>query len=273
VPNGDDAYARKQKQMESRRALYDDRDAPRINYFKLQGGTYGVIRPLEQGADLTFADTHRIPIQGKTKRFFKTFLCRNLNGDGSPCPFCQSAVPDISRSSTVGYVNVIWREAPIFQKDGDGKMVKNQDGSYTVIGREDQIALWNPSWTVFEMLKEKDRRYSGVMSRDWEVKREGSGPDNTKYFIDSAIPDGGSSPLTIADLVLAEKKYDLAAMLVPKPYEVLAEVLGRGAMPPGQGAQPTADRSGLTGGGQSSDQAFQPSGTGEVTRSSAFSRG
>lgn len=272
MPSGDEAYERKQREMAARKQSFDD--GPNVRFFGLQGGTFAHVRFLEQGTDLTFADTHRVPIQGKQRRFFRNFVCRNLYGDGTPCPLCQSTVPAIARAAPRGYLNLIWREGPVYQVNEKGFPLKDVAGNKILVGREDQIALWECSWTVFEQLKEKDRRYQGLMSRDWEIKREGTDADNTKYFIEPVVPDGGPQPMQIADLALAQTKYDLAALLVPKAFDVLQQVIVRGAAPIGEGPQPTYDRGALL--GQPAASVFQPgqsAGAGDFTRSSAFTRG
>ena len=159
---------------------------------------------------------------------------------------------------------MIWREGPVYERDDNGRPKRN-NGKPVIVDRADGIFLWKCSWTVFSLLREKDVKYKGLMSRDWEIKREGSGLDDTKYFIEQAVPDGGPQPLTIADLSLAAQKYDLVALTRPKPYEVLAGSL-RGQVTQ-DGPQPTMDRSSVL------PTAQNTLGDGPSVRASAFHAG
>ena len=243
-PSGIEAFMRKKAQKEEQKARREaggGDPSQFTNDFRLRDGQFAVVRFLEQGDDLTFSETHRVPIQGRSKRYFKSFICRNFEDDGTPCPACQHENPDVSKRITRGFVNMIWRDAPVYQRDEKKRLVKDPQGNLILVEREDQIALWPCSWTVFEQLKEKDSKYHGLMSRDWEIKRTGSSMDDTKYFIEPAVADGGPSPMTIADMSLAEGKYDLVALTTPLSFEAFASVLVNGSLP--NGPQPTQDRS------------------------------
>lgn len=268
MPSGDAAYERKRQQRESARAAYNF-DGPKIDYFALAANTYADVRFLEEGDQLTFADVHRVPLISKAgKRYFRDFVCLNVNGDGTACPACQSQDPEVQKIVTRGFLNLIWREGPVYERDDNGNPVK--DGTkLRVVGRQDGVFLWKCSWTVFEDLKQKDRQAHGLMSRDWRISRTGSTMNDTKYHVEPVDFDAGPQQMTIADLALAEKKYSLAELTAPPTFEALASVLDRGALPPGQGApQPTFDRGAGSG--------FQPAGGSPdqpQSRASAFTRG
>lgn len=265
-PSGDDAFARKAAQKEQQKAASEAARPVFTNDFKLQSGQTAVVRFLEQGTDLTFADVHRVPFVSKAgKTYARNFVCLNLEDDDTPCAGCSHFNDDVSKRKTIGYVNLIWRNAPVFQKDEQGRMVKGPDNRFVVIGAEDQIALWNPSWTTFSMLKAKDGKFKGLMNWEWEVKREGSTMNDTKWFVDPDDPAAGATPMTIADMSLAEKKYDLKALIKPLEYATLAQAISRGAFA-GDGPQPTFDR------GQYAPNAASTFEDGPSVRSSAFTR-
>ena len=268
MPSGHEAYQRKaQKKAAQKEAIESGGGAMGFtNDFRLRDKEFAVVRFLEQGDQLTFADTHRVPVMGKKGLYYKDFVCLDTRDDGTPCPACQHPNDELSKRISRGFANLIWRQAPVFQRDEKQRPIKGPDGRYIVIGREDQVALWKCSWTVFELLQEKDRKYRGLMSRDWEVKRTGSQMNDTTYYVEEADP-GHPQPMLIADLALADKKYDLDALTTPLPFADLAQIINRQAMP--NGPQPTMDRNAVL---PTAQEAFavgqQPS-----VRASAFTRG
>lgn len=274
-PSGVDAFRRKQQSKETQKQEIEQNRANNIftNDFSLKGGQFAVIRILEQGDDLTFTDFHRIPVAKKNGgTYFKDFVCLDQHDDGTPCPACQNPNKDYAKRSTRGVVNIIWREGPVWQRDENKRMVKGADNKPIVIGREDQLALWKCSWTVFEMLKAKDLKWQGLMSRDWEVTRTGNSMNDTVWNIEPAEPTAPAAPMTIADLALASDKYDLSKITTAQSYDSLAQILNRGAVP--GGAQPTMDRSALVQGQPPTADSTFGQGQGQpATRSSAFTRG
>lgn len=270
MASGAQSYERKAQTKENQKKAREDRDSTQAlftNNFYLRDKEFAVVRFLEQGDDLSFADTHRVPVQGAKKSYFRDFVCLDVRDDGTPCPACQHSDDEISKRVTRGFINLIWRQAPVFQRDENKRPVKGPDNRYIVIGREDQIALWKCSWTVFELLKEKDRRYKGLMSRDWEIKRTGSQMNDTLYYVEFADAEAG--PMMIADLALATDKYDLHTLTTPLSFADLAQILNRGAMPPGQGAQPSMNRDALL---PTASSAFTPGQEPSVRAASVFTR-
>lgn len=276
MPSGDDAFARKLAQKEAQKAAQESARAAFTftNDFFLRAGQTVVVRFLEEGPALTFADTHRLGIQGKNgKTWFKPFVCLDKDDDGTPCPACQHPNKEIAKRATLGFVNVIQRDAPVFQRDPETKRaVKDGAGNLVVVGHEDQIALWKCSWTVFSLLKAKDAKWKGLMARDWEITRIGSTKNDTQYLIEPADPTVSSQPMTIADLSLAEKKYDLVQITKPVEYAALHQIINRGALP--DGPQQTFDRTqyapqhDIPTGANSFEDGASP-----TVRASAFSRG
>lgn len=262
TPSGADAFKRRQAAVSERQAQFE---GLRADYFGLSDGEKAVVRFLEQGSDLTFAYVHRLPIQGSTNR--RDVICLDQDDEGTPCPGCGSDNKDIRARSTKGYVNVIWRNGPIFKRDDAGKPVKAEGSNQKiVIAHGDGVFLWKCSKTVFQMLLDKDGKYKGLMSRDFEIARTGKGMKDTHYTIEPAnlTPDG--EPMMVADLALAEKRYDIAALTKPPSYEEFASMLH------GQGNQVQDGRGGAVPQAQPAGAANVFAG-GPPARSSAFTRG
>lgn len=262
-PSGIEAFRKKQEQKATQKAQYSG-DRIKANYFSLKDKQYAIVRFLEQGDDITFTDVHRVPVEGS--QYPVDFVCLDATDDGSPCPGCQSSNDEVRKRSTKGYFNVIWREGPVYQLNDKGWIEKDSNKRPIVTGREDGIFLWKCSWTVTELLIEKDGKFKGLMSRDWELKRTGSGMQDTVYYAEPADPDGGPQPMLLPDLTLAEKKYDLKELTAPLSYEEFATVLNSGSF--SDGPQPTMDRSDVA---PSAGSVFQ--GDAPPVRSSAFQRG
>lgn len=185
-------------------------------YFKLEPGDDAVVRFLEQGDDVTWAWVHELPPAGNRPVGDK-IPCRAYDDDGlftgDPCPGCERQL----KRTFQGAINMIWRNAPVFQKNADGKFVK-ENSKLVVVGQEDQIAVWVQGITVFDELTEKDATYKGLASRDFRILRKGA-QLNTKYNIDPADPDGGPKALSAKDEEIAKEKYDLTAYVARPSYE------------------------------------------------------
>jgi hypothetical protein len=184
-------------------------------WFKLADGESAVVRFLEQGEDVKWAWCHEVEVPGKTWKM--PVPCRDQDEHGEPtgdaCPGCE----DAAKRKFQGWINVIWRDAPKYKKDKDGKFMKNGK-DLVPDGNEDQVAAWQSGITVFEELDGKDVTYKGLMSRDFKVKRRGSGM-NTTYSIEPADPDGGPKEMSAKDKKLVEEKYDFTPDVTPQPYD------------------------------------------------------
>lgn len=261
MPSGAEGFRRKQEQKAANAAASDY--GPRADFFSVKDGQKAIVRFLEQGDQIVYADSHRIPVAGS--RYPRDMICLDQDGDGTPCPACQSETDTVRRRSTKGFINVIWREGPVYERNDYGSPKKDANGNAIITGRADGVFLWKCSATVLEMLFTKDAKYKGLMSRDFEVSRTGSTMQNTKYAIDPADVDGGPQPLTVADQMLVEKKYDLAEFTRPLDYAA-AVALVYGAATQTAGPQETMDRSQVA----TAENVFSG---GSPVRSSAFSRG
>lgn len=254
MPRGQAAFGQHQQRVEERKAAMGERI--RADFFDLKGGEMAVLRFLEQGDELAYAICHRLAVEGS--QYPQDVLCADQNEDGTPCPLCQSTNKDTKSRSTKGFVNVLWRGgpaiqaenqriqqivpqpgmpmpttfklAPVYKRNDQGFLEKDDNKQKIVTGFADGVFLWKCSKTIYEMLLEKDATYRGLMTRDFVVSRKGSGISDTKYFIEPFSVDSGPQPMTVADIALAQNKYDLDAITKAPSYEDLAARLG-GGMP------------------------------------------
>lgn len=185
-------------------------------FFKLDDGHSAVVRFLEQGDDVNWAWVHELPPAGNRPVGDKIPCCAyDSDGiyTGDDCPGCEKGL----KRTFQGAINLIWRDAPVFKRDEQKRLVK-ENGKVVAIGQEDQIAVWVSGITVFDDLNEIDSTYKGLSSRDFKVTRRGT-QLNTKYSVNPADPDGGPQPLTTADETLAAEKYDLTSYVESPSYE------------------------------------------------------
>src|SRR5438477_1955687 len=132
--------------------------------FKLPSdGDEAIVRFLEQGEEVYsfwYHDfTNTDPSQGwKTK-----IPCLDQEDDGTPCPGCRE---DLKRRFR-GLINVIWREAPVFKRDQEGNLVKDEHTkAVIVVGHKDQVAVWDGGKELFsDTLAPKDVAFKGLSSR------------------------------------------------------------------------------------------------------------
>lgn len=241
-PSGSTAFEKHSSAIAARRS---SGEYQRVDYFGLKDGESARVRILEQGEDLTWAISHRIKTPGL--QYPQDVLCLDQEDEGTPCPACMSDNREIKSRSTKGYANVLWRgteeseysRAPLYKRNDKGSPEK-ANGQKIVTAFEDSVWLWKCSKTVFEQILSKDKAYKGVMSRDFLISRKGAGLDNTVYFIEPAVVDGGPEPMTVADQNLAQSKFDVVKLTTPGTFEEMQALLA--GAPTGNGPQPTFSR-------------------------------
>lgn|SRR5574338_91090 len=180
-------------------------------WLRLPGdGDKAVVRFLEEGDEVNSAWFHVVP----HPKFAWGVKIPCINQDpetgepiGKDCPGCEENLP----LKFQGVINLIWRDAPVYEVDSEGKVNLNK-----IVGSEDQVVVWQSGIETFEELQIQDETY-GLASRDFIVRRRGTGK-NTKYSVNPV--DGGATPLSKEDKSLAEEKYDLVEMITPPAYEV-----------------------------------------------------
>lgn len=190
---------------------------------RLKEGETATVRFLEQGDDLFYYYYHDFSHLDKQNGFKVSFPCLDQEDDGTPSPGAEQDFPRKFRTS----VNVIWRDAPEYERDSDGKIITGSDGKWKQIGKKDQVAVWEGGQNVFKMLAEKDRKYKGLGSLELEIARSGTGFD-TRYSIEPADFDAGKTPLSDEDKKLAEGKYNLEKVArLDMTYDEVTELINK----------------------------------------------
>ena len=183
-------------------------------FFRLKDGESAVVRFLGEPA---CAWVHELPpTEGRS--FGIKVPCRDQNEEmqriGEECPGCDRQL----KRTFQGAINLIWRDAPVFERDEQNRLVRGENNKPNVVGTEDQIAVWVAGITVYEELDGIDVDFEGLTSRDFKVSRKGSGL-TTKYTVRPANPNAGAEELSKADAELAESAHDLAFFVEPPALE------------------------------------------------------
>jgi hypothetical protein len=148
------------------------------------------------------------------------------------------------RRQMSGVINLIWRDAPVFEEDSQGKK------DYTkVVGHADQVTRWTFGKTVIEELDGKSTTYKDLTNRDFTITRRGLKLDTT-YDIEPVVDEEGNTnatPMSEADKTLAGEAADLNEYFKKKSYEDFGKQAGGSdnsgggsAPPPGVDASPFA---------------------------------
>jgi hypothetical protein len=197
----------------------------KFDYFALEDGETAVVRFLEQGDDrnpIVYCKIHKLPHPDRP--YGEDVVCLDQDGEGEPCPACDyegKKQDEIRKTKFKGYINLIWRDGPVFKKDENDRIVKPKQ----VVGQRDGVFVWSSGIQLFEQLDELDEAFKGLRSRDFKVKRTGKKLD-TKYTIQPYDPDAGPVPMSKEDIRLDEDKTDLLPLTVPMAYNDMAKKLG-----------------------------------------------
>jgi hypothetical protein len=214
MPRGFSGVQQAAADVEARRGS----GGPSALWFRLTDGGEAIVRFLEQDDDIFWAMMHEVPVENRS--FGRDVTCCDQEGDGTPCPGCEKKFPRRFK----GFINLIWNEAPIFKRDNDGKLIK-QDNKPVITGYKPQVAVWGSGIRVFEELYEINGNFRGLRSRPFKIKRKGDGL-STKYHITPADVDSG--PVEFSDLEkrLEGEKYDLNQFTKAPSYEDFLKELG-----------------------------------------------
>jgi hypothetical protein len=190
-------------------------------WFRLKDGEETVVRFLEQDDDIFWCHMHEVPVENR--QFGRDVACCDQDKDGTPCPGCEQDLPRKFK----GFINVIWRDAPVFKRDSENKMVKDDHGDPIITGYKPQVAVWGSGIRLFEQLDEVNTDYRGLMSRRFKVRRKGE-KLSTKYHISPENVDSGAQDMSAEEKDLAAKKYDLNEFVKPPSYDGFLKELGQG---------------------------------------------
>lgn len=185
----------------------DKPKGPSVLYLKLpDDGDTAEVRFLDSGDDIFFYWYHDFSELDGKNGWKNKLPCLDQESNGEPCPGCEEELP----RKFEALANIIWRDAPVYERDENGVFVKNKNGKYKQKGTADQVAVWRIGIGLFKALGKKDVAYKGLSSRDLEITRDGAPRDpKTKYHIEPADIDAGVTPLSEEDEALAENKYDV----------------------------------------------------------------
>lgn len=181
--------------------LVDDKMSGGRKWLKLEDGETVTVRFLEEGSDFKDAYVHEVPFENEKtgKTYTLDIPCLDQEDKGTPCPGCK----DELRRKYKFYVNCIVRDYP--EIDDNGK----------VLDEKDQVMIWAGGIKAGGKLEKKHQRY-GLMSRDWEITRDGV-KLKTEYDIEPS--EEGAEPMSKEDKALVEKKADLTRYTVPPEFD------------------------------------------------------
>lgn len=188
--------------------------------FRIADGQSAIVRFLEQGDDVVWAWGCQLPPK-PPRQWGDWTPTLDQKRDGSVrCPLIEHGFSPIFR----GFINLIWRDAPVYKRDENGRLARDAYNKLIQIGNEDQVFVWESGIKVFTTLEHVDATYKGLMSRDFRVTRRGANLQ-TSYAIDPADPDGGPHPMSPIDLALAQNKYDLTQFITPHSADELERMI------------------------------------------------
>lgn len=200
-----------------------------VTYFSLKNDQdEAIVRFLQQHDDINWVRQWRTePKQGFP--YGEKLNCVDQFEDGTPDPGFELGL----KSSWSAFAPLIWRNAPQFQKDAQGRRIKDANGNFVIAGYADTVALWEHTWTIYDILKSVDSDYRGLMSRDFKVKRIGArGSNKTTYRIVPHPIDGPPTPFSPEDQALASAQaIDITPFVRIPTYDELYTYLNGGQAP------------------------------------------
>lgn len=204
-------------------------DGPPPLYFSIKDGESAHVRFLEENDDVHYADVHEIPVEGRSWGI--TVPCLDQSAEGLPCPGCERGLDRKFK----GYINVVWFDAPVWKRDENQRLVKDNNNQKISIGNKTQVAIWTSGIRLFEKLEVINDRYKGLSSRRFEVTRKGR--DLPFYEIVPVEIDGGPQDFSPTEEELAESKPDLNQYTVPGSVDDFLFRLGEGGQQQNQNGE------------------------------------
>jgi hypothetical protein len=169
-----------------------------------------VIHPLEEGDDVAYALVHAVTVPDR--KYPVDIVCRNQDGSGEPCPGCEAQL----KRKLKGFLNVIWRDAPDFPQDENGRY--NTKVDYEELPKSDKVAILSSGPELFGNLDELNDALDGIANYDLRITRKGLGL-STKY----EVKKDKKVALSKADKALAEEKPDLSNFIRVPDYDEWVE--------------------------------------------------
>lgn len=169
-----------------------------------------VIHPLEDGEGVAYAAVHPVTVPGR--QYPVDIVCRDQGGEGEPCPGCEAGL----KRKLKGWVNVIWRDAPDFPQDENGKY--NTKVDYESLTKSDKVAILSSGPMLFDRLSELDDDLDGIANYDLRITRKGLGLGTT-YEVKKVK----KVALSDADKALADEKPDTSSFASIPDYDEWVE--------------------------------------------------
>lgn len=169
-----------------------------VVYLSLKANDERVVRFLNEHEEIEWLRQWKLA-PNSSFQWGEKIPCVDQFEDGTPDPGYAANL----KSTFTAYPMMIWRNAPVYQKSPDGSLVRDENKNKILTGYADQVAVWECAYSVYEILREVANDYRGLMSRDFKIKRTGSGSKDTRYHVAPAMVDGGPQPLSPADMQLA----------------------------------------------------------------------
>lgn len=180
-------------------------------------GERAIVRFLEQGPEVNTYFVH--PYRSQAGKY-TTFSCLNQDDDGTRCPGCEAGM----KRQLKGVFNVIQRQRPVLRMDSNGHAMKDSNQQYIVDGHQDAVVILTLPETTTNLLREKDVKYNGLMSRDVEIARTGT--KFSPYNVEPADIDSGVVPMSDADQVLVANKHNLDEFMQSPTFAEAAKLAG-----------------------------------------------
>lgn len=215
MPRGFEGVRRTSAEIQARR----EAAGPSALWLRINDGEEAIVRFLEQDDDIYWCNVHDVPVADR--KYGKDVPCCNQKNDGTLCPGCERDLPRKFK----GFINVIWFDAPVFKKDSENKLVKDDNNKPIIVGHKPQVAVWGSGIRVFDDLDEANANYRGLRSRRFRVRRKGV-KLNTTYKISPEDVDSGPQPFTNEEKELEKKKYNLNDFIKPPSYDEFMKQLG-----------------------------------------------
>lgn len=195
-------------------------------HIKHMPGQMVVVRFLEQGNEGPDAVNvyPRHEYKKPERQYPDRFTCLKDPDVGNPnadCPGCSAGL----KISVRTVYNMIQRNRPVLRKGQDGKALRDNAGNFIIDGYQDDVVYWECSNTTGDMLRKKDNKYHGLMSRDFELSL--TGLNTNPYALEPADIDSGPQSMSENDRALAAKKHDLNEIYKPPSFQEAAQIVAK----------------------------------------------